>query len=98
MPSLSPDPLPPRYESLGELRLTRLYEFPQSNETVYLSMEFVEGESLRSLLERSGKPAEAPAVAQKYWNPDRAHMVAVGDPSKIRSAPAKPGTVEGAVV
>lgn len=107
MPPLRPDPLPPRYESLGELgrggmgivykardretgeviaikvlkgdiasdtqildrfknelrlarqithrNVARLYEFHRSNETVYLSMEFVEGESLRSLLQRSGK-------------------------------------------
>lgn len=107
MPPLRPDPLPPRYESLGELgrggmgivykardretgeviaikvlkgdiasdtqildrfknelrlarqithrNVARLYEFHRSNETVYLSMEYVEGESMRSLLQRTGK-------------------------------------------
>jgi predicted Zn-dependent peptidase len=107
MPRPPRDPLPPRYETLGELgrggmgivykardretgeilavkvlkgdiaantqvldrfknelrlarqithrNVARLYEFHRSDETVYLSMEFVEGESLRALLERAGK-------------------------------------------
>src|SRR5689334_8284071 len=32
--------------------VARLYEFHRAGETVYLSMEFVEGESLRALLQR----------------------------------------------
>lgn len=43
-------------------------------------------------------PSEIQAVAQKYLNPDRAHVVAVGDAAKIRPALAKLGAVEGAVV
>jgi predicted Zn-dependent peptidase len=35
--------------------VARLYEFHRSGDTVYLSMEFVEGESLRSVFEREGK-------------------------------------------
>jgi zinc protease len=35
--------------------VARLYEFHRANDTAYLSMEFVEGESLRSLLEREGR-------------------------------------------
>jgi predicted Zn-dependent peptidase len=38
--------------------------------------------------------AEVQAVAQKYFNPDRAHIVAVGDASRIRAALAKLGPVE----
>jgi hypothetical protein len=42
--------------------------------------------------------SEIQAVAQKYLNPYRAHIVAVGDASKIRPALAKLGAVEGPVV
>ena len=35
--------------------VARLYEFHRNGDAVYLSMEFVEGESLRSLLQREGK-------------------------------------------
>jgi predicted Zn-dependent peptidase len=35
--------------------VARLYEFHRSGETVFVSMEFVEGESLRAFLQRSGK-------------------------------------------
>ena len=42
-------------------------------------------------------PAEVQAVAQKYLHPDRAHVVAVGDGSRIRAALGKLGAVEGAV-
>jgi serine/threonine protein kinase len=35
--------------------VARLYEFHREGKSVYLSMEFVEGESLRALIERSGK-------------------------------------------
>jgi serine/threonine protein kinase len=35
--------------------VARLYEFHRAGESVYLSMEFVEGESLRALLQRAGK-------------------------------------------
>src|SRR5580658_6983639 len=35
--------------------VARLYEFHRAGDTVYLSMEYVEGESLRSLLEREGR-------------------------------------------
>ena len=38
--------------------------------------------------------SEVQAVAQKYWNPAAAHIVAVGDASKIRAALAKFGSVE----
>jgi predicted Zn-dependent peptidase len=38
--------------------------------------------------------AEIQAVAQKYLDPDRAHIVAVGDAARIRSALAKLGAVE----
>jgi predicted Zn-dependent peptidase len=107
LPPIQPDPLPSRYESLGELgrggmgivykardretgeviavkvlkpeiaadiqiierfknelrlahqithrNVARLYEFHRSAGVLHLSMEFVEGESLRSLLQRSGK-------------------------------------------
>jgi zinc protease len=36
-------------------RVARLYEFHRAADTVYLSMEYVAGESLRSLLEREGR-------------------------------------------
>src|SRR5580704_9620824 len=36
-------------------RVARLYEFHRAGDSVYLSMEYVEGESLRSLLEREGR-------------------------------------------
>jgi zinc protease len=36
-------------------RVARLYEFHRAADTVYLSMEYVEGESLRSVLEREGR-------------------------------------------
>jgi zinc protease len=39
-------------------------------------------------------PAEIQAVAQKYYRPDRAHIVAVGDAAKIRPALAKLGNIE----
>jgi serine/threonine protein kinase len=107
LPPFQVEPLPPRYETLGELgrggmgivykardretgevlavkvlrpeiaadtqilerfknelrlahqithrNVARLYEFHRSGGAVHLSMEFVEGESLRSLLQRSGK-------------------------------------------
>ena len=35
--------------------MARLYEFHRTADAVYLSMEFVEGESLRSILQREGK-------------------------------------------
>ena len=35
--------------------VARLYEFHRAGEAVYLSMEYVEGESLRALLETAGK-------------------------------------------
>src|SRR5450432_1248004 len=35
--------------------VARLYEFHRAGDTVYLSMEFVEGETLRSLLQREGR-------------------------------------------
>ena len=35
--------------------VARLYEFHREGDAVYLSMEYVEGESLRSLLEREGR-------------------------------------------
>ncbi len=38
--------------------------------------------------------AEVQAVAQKYFNPDRAHIVAVGDAARIRAALSKLGPVE----
>src|SRR5438105_14332826 len=34
--------------------VARLYEFHRAGEAVYLSMEYVEGESLRALLRRTG--------------------------------------------
>jgi zinc protease len=40
--------------------------------------------------------AEVQTVAQKYFLPDRAHVVAVGDAAKIRPALAKFGSIEGA--
>jgi predicted Zn-dependent peptidase/predicted Ser/Thr protein kinase len=36
-------------------RVARLYEFHRAGDAVYLSMEYVEGESLRSVLEREGR-------------------------------------------
>jgi hypothetical protein len=148
--------------------VARLYEFHRAGDAVYLSMEYVEGESLPSLLEREGRletgralgfarqlasglaeahrqsnraksnavgrfalgleqpaqvinqsylryrygfsadyweryPAkvnavsasEIQAVAQKYLAPDRAHIVAVGDAARIRSALEKLRKVEG---
>jgi zinc protease len=38
--------------------------------------------------------SEIQTVAQKYLNPDKAHIIAVGDASKIRAAMAKFGPVE----
>jgi zinc protease len=38
--------------------------------------------------------AEVQAVAQKYYDPDRAHIVAVGDDSKIRADLAKLGPID----
>src|SRR5580704_14229420 len=35
--------------------VARLYEFHRAGDSVYLSMEYVEGESLRTLLRRTGK-------------------------------------------
>src|SRR4051794_19489108 len=35
--------------------VARLYEFHRAGDSVYLSMEFVDGESLRALLQRTGK-------------------------------------------
>ena len=35
--------------------IARLYEFHRTNDTVFVSMEFVEGESLRTLLNRGGR-------------------------------------------
>src|SRR5438876_9832313 len=107
LPPIQAQPLPPRYETLGELgrggmgivykardretgevlavkvlkpeiaanpqilerfknelllahkithrNVARLYEFHRMGEAVCLSMEFVEGESLRALFEREGK-------------------------------------------
>ena len=42
--------------------VARLYEFHRAGDTAYLSMEFVEGESLRSLLEREGRLETARAT------------------------------------
>jgi zinc protease len=42
--------------------------------------------------------AEVQAVAQKYFHPDRAHIVAVGDAKQFRGALGKLGTIEGPVV
>jgi zinc protease len=39
--------------------------------------------------------SEIQAVAQKYLNPGRAHIVAFGGAARIRGALAKLGTVEG---
>ncbi|HSC25903.1 MAG TPA: pitrilysin family protein [Vicinamibacterales bacterium] len=39
-------------------------------------------------------PAQAQAVAKKYWNPERLHIVAVGDAEKIKDVLAKKGTLE----
>jgi zinc protease len=39
--------------------------------------------------------SETQAVAQKYLTPERAHIVAVGDASRIRTALEKLGKVEG---
>jgi len=38
--------------------------------------------------------SEAQAVAQKYLNPERAHIVAVGDAARIRAVLEKLGKVE----
>jgi predicted Zn-dependent peptidase len=38
--------------------------------------------------------AEVQAVAQKYYQPDNAHIVAVGDESKIRRDVAKLGPID----
>jgi len=38
--------------------------------------------------------AQAQAVAKKYWDPSRLHIVAVGDATKIRDLMAKFGPVE----
>ena len=40
---------------ITDRHVARLYEFHRAGDAVYLSMEFVEGESLRSLLEREGR-------------------------------------------
>ena len=47
--------------------VARLYEFHRSGETVFVSMEFVEGESLREFLRRSGKldPERGMAIAKQ---------------------------------
>jgi predicted Zn-dependent peptidase len=47
--------------------VARLYEFHRAGDAVYLSMEFVEGESLRSLLEREGRldPGRAIELARQ---------------------------------
>jgi serine/threonine protein kinase len=47
--------------------VARLYEFHRNGETVFVSMEFVEGESLRAFLLRSGKldPERALAIARQ---------------------------------
>src|SRR5256885_453418 len=42
--------------------VARLYEFHRAGEAVYLSMEYVEGESLRSLLQREGRLETGRAV------------------------------------
>src|SRR3984885_2507875 len=42
--------------------VARLYEFHRAGDAVYLSMEYVEGESLRSLLEREGRLETARAI------------------------------------
>ena len=39
-------------------------------------------------------PAQGMAMARKYWDPARLHIVAVGDAAKIREALAKKGTLE----
>jgi predicted Zn-dependent peptidase len=39
-------------------------------------------------------PAQGMAMARKYWDPARLHIVAVGDAAKIREALATKGTVE----
>jgi len=43
--------------------VARLYEFHRAGESVYLSMEFVEGESLRGLLQRENKLETGRAIA-----------------------------------
>jgi predicted Zn-dependent peptidase len=47
--------------------VARLYEFHRNGETVFVSMEFVEGESLREFLRRSGKldPERGVAIARQ---------------------------------
>ena len=47
--------------------VARLYEFHRSGETVFVSMEFVEGESLRAFLRRAGKldPERGLAIARQ---------------------------------
>ena len=47
--------------------VARLYEFHRNGETVFVSMEFVEGESLRAFLQRSGKldPERGLAIARQ---------------------------------
>lgn len=40
---------------ITDRHVARLYEFHRAGDAVYLSMEYVEGESMRSLLEREGK-------------------------------------------
>ena len=40
---------------ITDRHVARLYEFHRAGDAVYLSMEFVDGESLRSLLEREGR-------------------------------------------
>lgn len=42
--------------------VARLYEFHRAGDAVYLSMEFVEGESLRSLLQHEGRLETARAI------------------------------------
>jgi zinc protease len=39
-------------------------------------------------------PEQGMAMAKKYWDPARLHIVAVGDAAKIRDALAKKGTLE----
>ena len=39
-------------------------------------------------------PEQAMGVAKKYWDPNRLHIVAVGDAAKIREILAKKGTLE----
>ena len=39
-------------------------------------------------------PQQAQAVAKKYWEPGRLHIVAVGDATKIKDALASKGDLE----